>query len=49
MYVQCGLDSSVLRKVKWQLLPKAVRPGFIKGGALRIQWLSLNKGTSNVI
>jgi hypothetical protein len=49
MYVHCGLDSSVLRKVKWELLPKPVRPGFIKSGALDIQWLAFNQGALNII
>ena len=48
MNVQCGLDSSVLLKAKWQLLRKAVSSGFIKGDALDIQWLRSNKGTLNV-
>jgi len=49
MNVQCGEDSSVLRKVNWELLRKAVRLGFIKGTALDTQWLCFNKGTLNVI
>jgi hypothetical protein len=49
MNVQCGVDSSVLRKVKWELFRTAVRSGFTKGAALDIQWLRFNKGTLNVI